>query len=72
MAASSTFRFVLSHGTWVDIPVPAPHSEVSIAPSIQTTWQEIILASVMDSLMIHRSIPCLTLFKSSRKTSPFL
>ncbi len=39
---SSGFRFVLSHGTdscprlW----------RVSIAPSIQTTWQEIILASV--------------------------
>ncbi len=27
---------------------------------------------VMDSLMIHRSIQCLTLFKISRKISPFL
>ncbi len=27
---------------------------------------------LMDSLMIHGSIPCLNLFKISRKTSPFL
>ncbi len=26
----------------------------------------------MDSRMIHRSIPCLNLFKISRKPSPFL
>ncbi len=27
MAASSGFRFVLSHGTKVDMQIPVPHSE---------------------------------------------
>ncbi len=44
MAASSGCIFVLSHGSMVDMQIPASHSEdFSIAPSIQTTWQEIIL-----------------------------
>ncbi len=48
MAASSGFRFVQSHGTRVDMDIPAQHSEVSIAPSIQTTWQETFLAIVCE------------------------
>ncbi len=47
MAASSGFRFMLSYGIRIDMQIPAPHSaRVSKAPSIQTTWQETILASV--------------------------
>ncbi len=51
-----------------------PHTVKSFHSSFHTNNMagNLSCQCVMDSLMIHRSIPCLNLFNISRKTSPFL
>ncbi len=73
MVSSSGFRFVLSHGTRVDMQIPAPHSEEFpyILPHKQHGGKSFLLVCDGQSYDSQK-YTMFKLFKISGKTSTFL